>query len=113
MGNDVGQAVTVDPVTGDVLLGGTFDNSKSFGGSTFTSKGSADIVIARYAADTGAHKWSKAFGGTYADGVKDLVTDGAGHLNATGDFVISIDFGGGALAGDAGYGDAYVLQLAP
>jgi len=114
LGADVGAAVAIDPQSGDILMGGTFQYNKTFGGPTFTNQGSNDIVIARYAVDSGAHVWSKAFGGPSADAVKALAVDGAGHLSAVGDFVKQIDFGGGLLTGsDLYYGDIFVLQLAP
>src|SRR5690349_13691357 len=55
-----GYSVATDPA-GNVYIGGTFQGSVNFGGSTLTSLGSNDIFLAKFS-PTGAHVWSKRFG---------------------------------------------------
>jgi hypothetical protein len=112
-GNDYSYGVAVDARTGDVVMTGKFEYSKNFGGQTLTSQGSADVFVARYNS-SGAHRWSKSFGSPYLESAKAVAMDPNGqYLNLTGDFTISLDFGGGTITGDAGYGDIFMVQLVP
>ncbi|MGG7055123.1 Ig-like domain-containing protein [Nitrosomonas sp. ANs5] len=112
-GRNFGLDVAIDQSTGDVLMAGTFRNSSSFGGSTLTSQGAADLIIARYKGDTGDHLWSKALGGPSADGLGAVSLSESGQLYATGYFTGEINFGGAKLTGDSVYGDIFLVRLAP
>src|SRR5262249_34122797 len=91
-------AAAVD-AAGNVVLTGYFDGAISFGGSTFTNVGGADIFVAKLTS-TGAHTWSKAFGSTLGLGEigKALAIDGSGNVLLTGDMADDLDFGGGLLS---------------
>jgi hypothetical protein len=65
LGSGGGTAVAVDP-NGNILVTGNLYGTVDFGGGPLTSAGGFDIFVAQYTA-TGAHMWSKRFGGTTAD----------------------------------------------
>lgn len=108
-GNDGGATVAVD-ANRDVLVAGTFEGTAGFGGSPLSSAGESDVYVARYAATSGAHQWSKRFGGNGADAPNGIAVDGAGRIALTGVFANRIDFGGGNLNA-AGALDVFVAQL--
>jgi hypothetical protein len=93
-----------------LVLAGTFAGSVGFGGTKLNSAGGSDVVLARYTGATGAHRWSKRFGGTGDDQVTGLALAPDGDLVLVGQFATSIDFGGGALV-NAGAADVYVARL--
>jgi fibronectin type III domain protein/beta-propeller repeat-containing protein len=102
--DEIAQSVAVD-AGGNVVLTGNFASSSvDFGGGALANSGGADIFLARYAA-TGAHIWSKRFGGTSSleERAYRVATDGAGNILLTGSVVDNIDFGGGPLARDGWY----------
>ncbi len=95
--------------SGEALLAGFFSGGANAGGSDLTSAGGFDILVARLDA-TGAHLWSKRFGGTsdqFAYAVKGA--PGGGVLLA-GDLGGSVDFGGGLLTSNGGP-DAFLVRL--
>jgi len=61
------------------------------------TNGSADMVVAKYAGATGAHLWSKQFGGIYDDAASAVAVDPNNNVLFTGYFRGVVDFGGGAL----------------
>ena len=89
-------------------LAGSFAESVSVGGLSFTSKGSTDIYIARYGAADGAHRWSAGEGGSDLDEVLDVAASGSsiavvGHLNGR------VSFGGPFLMAQAS--DGFVAKF--
>jgi chitodextrinase len=69
------------------------------GGADLTLNGTGDMFIAQYSAATGAHQWSKRFGGQYTtDQAKAVAADANGNLYVTGIFSGVANFGGGNLA---------------
>ena len=100
-GQNIGYSIAVAP-NGDAIVTGAFQNSAAFGGSTFTSHGKSDVFLARYSS-TGAHLWSKAFGGTQEDAPKGVAVDSAGNVAITGSFQQTVDFGGGATTSFSNY----------
>jgi hypothetical protein len=101
----------VDPA-GDVLLSGYFQNSTNLGGGTYTSAGGLDMFAAKYAGGSGAHVWSRRFGGASTDFASGIVTDGNGYVMITGAFWGTTDFGD-SLRTSGGSSDAFLLRLAP
>src|SRR5262249_17807764 len=61
-GEDVGYGIAVDS-SGNVLVTGYFQGTVDFGGGGLVSAGGADAFLAKYS-PSGAHLWSKRFGGT-------------------------------------------------
>ncbi len=106
--------IAVD-TSGDVIVTGKFKGAVNFGGGALTSAGDSDIFVVKLAGATGAHVWSKRFGGTGNDG-----SGGAVVTSATGEVVVggaygssSITFGGSALTNAGpGVGDLYLAKLA-
>ncbi len=91
--------IAVD-ASGNVDVVGTFSGSANFGGATLTVTGGSnvDMFVAQYNGATGAHQWSKGFGGVYTDQAKGVAVDGAGNVYLTGFFEGTVDFGGGPLS---------------
>jgi len=79
-----------------------------FGGGPLAAAGLSDIFIAQYDAN-GVHQWSRRYGDTEGalgwdiDYGWDVAVDDSGNVIATGDFLGTVDFGGGPLvsAGDS------------
>lgn len=92
-GEDRGRAVAIQDDI--IFLAGTFTNQLSLGGAIFTEKstGLGDVFIARFA--SGAHSWSRAFGGNALDWVTSLSLDGGGNVLLTGAFTNTVNFGQG------------------
>lgn len=98
----------VADVDGSIVMTGVFANRVNFGGGNLDAVG-ADVVVARFAA-SGAHVWSKRFGGTGDDQVSGVSLAPDGDLVVAGQFASTIDFGGGALT-STGAADVYVARL--
>lgn len=97
---------------GDVLVTGAFYGTVGFGGPTLTSAGGYDVHLVKLAAASGAHVWSKRFGGTADDYGNAVAVDAGGAITLAGYFRNTADFGGGALA-SAGGQDAFVARFSP
>ena len=86
--------------SGNVVVAGTFGSGTvDFGGGPLTSAGNEDIFVAKYSS-TGAHLWSKRFGGADPDHGHGVAFDGNGNVVVVGDFDghdTGVDFGGGPL----------------
>lgn len=104
-----GQGLAVDPTTGDILLSGYFGGVVDFGGGPLTSAGGEDIVLVRLTS-SGAHVWSKRFGGANNQRGQNVAFDAAGDIYISGWFAGALDLGGGALT-SAGGDDTYVAKL--
>ncbi len=107
-GIDSGRGIAVRP-NGNVVVTGTFENSVSFGGSSFTSAGNRDIFVARYSGTTGAHLASRSFGGTGKDSGYGIVANSS-NLYITGAFVDTMSVGSTMLT-SAGQEDIFVARL--
>lgn len=105
-----GNAVGVDSAN-NVLLTGSIVGSIDFGGGGLPSNGSYDVFIAKFRSD-GLHLWSKRYGALYDDHGWGITADSAGNVISVGDFVQSVNFGGGALVNEAGT-DSWVVKLTP
>lgn len=98
----------VEPVSGDLLIGGLFHNTIDIGGGTWTSAGDADAFIARLDA-SGGYIWGRPMVGSAADYTFGIANDGQGRLLAAGSADGDIDLGEGVWTafGD-GASDAWV-----
>jgi len=89
--------VAID-ASGNVAIGGVFQGSVTFGGSTHTQVGNIDVFVAELDS-AGTYLWSKSFGspGNFQQ-INTVAVDGAGDvlIAGTGE---SVDFGGGAETG--------------
>jgi hypothetical protein len=107
-GYDDGYGVAVD-ASGEVVATGVFEGTADFGGGDLISAGYSDIYVAKYNA-IGAHEWSQRFGGTADDYGEDVAVDGSGKSLLTGEFIGTVNFGGGDLV-SAGSTDIFLLKL--
>jgi hypothetical protein len=98
--DDYATAVAVD-ASGNVYLGGTFQMSAGFGGAELSSAGASDALLAKYS-PSGAHLWSKRFGGQLDDAGPEVVVGDPGVLLA-GHFEGTVDLGGGDLTSAGGW----------
>lgn len=103
---------------GDIAVGGLFSESIDLGGGPMFAEGAFDAFVASFDA-TGAHRWSRRFGGpdamTYFTRIG---ADGAGNVVGFGTFTDSITLGGVAVHAAPGSGsstaeDLFVVKLDP
>ncbi len=106
---DYGASVTVDS-GGSILLVGGFLGSLNLGGGVMNAHGTTaeDFYVAKFSA-MGQHAWSKSFGSTGTDTAASVVTDSFGNVLVTGQFALTVDFGGGNVSAIGQ--DVYVLKL--
>ena len=109
--SEAGQAATgiATDGNGNVLVGGTFAGSISFGGAPLQAAGASDVFVAKLGPD-GAHLWSYSYGGTEFDKAHGLAVDKDGHVTVVGGFRNEIQFGGLPLT-SAGADDIFVVKL--
>jgi hypothetical protein len=107
-GNDTGMAIATDSA-GNVIVVGSFEQSASFGGTTFSSSGLRDIFVAKYS-PTGAHLWSKKFGSSGDDVGYGVAVDSAGDVILSGKFQNTVNFGGANLT-SAGGDDIFLAKF--
>jgi hypothetical protein len=107
-GNDTGMAISTDG-SGNVIVAGSFEGTAAFGGSSFSSSGMRDVFVAKFSS-TGAHLWSKKFGGSGDEVGYGVAVDTAGDIALSGKFQSSVNFGGASLT-SAGGDDVYLAKL--
>jgi hypothetical protein len=108
--NQFGTAVGTD-ASGNVYVTGYFFGTVDFGGGALASAGSYDVVVAKYTA-SGAHVWSRRFGGTGFELTQALAVDGQGNVLVGGHFAGTADFGGAAFT-SVGSNDGFVAKYSP
>jgi hypothetical protein len=97
---------------GDVYVAGAYFTSTDLGGGLLTSAGQYDMFLVKLSGATGAHVFSKSFGGPSYDEASDIAIDAGGDVFVTGSFKSTINFGGGVLtATPGGYADIFVAKL--
>ncbi len=110
-----GNAVAVD-AAGDAVIAGNYDGTIAFGGPTLTSVTLSDFFVAKVGAD-GGYLWSNSYGDS---GMLDsqfgiaLATDPAGEVLFGGNFVGSVNFGGGVVTAQNSVlqgGDLFAAKL--
>jgi hypothetical protein len=81
--------------SGNVVVSGKFAGTVDFGGSLLTSATSnSDVFVAKYAGSTGAHLFSRRYGGTEEDRGSSVAVDAMDNIVVTGFFGGIADFGG-------------------
>jgi hypothetical protein len=96
------QSIAVD-ATGNVFVASAFNDSLWIDGDTLIAEESSDefgnynVLLSKFA-NNGDHLWSRQFGDTLDQWVREVVCDAAGNVCIAGDFKGVIDFGGGPLA---------------
>lgn len=96
--------------SGNVYLTGDYQQSASFGGSTFVSKGGPDVFVAKYNGSTGAHISSQTFGGPDEDDGSGVAVDTGNNAYILGSFRGTSTYAGGSLT-SAGATDAFIVGL--
>lgn len=92
-GQDVGNSLTID-ASGNVILGGYFNGTISFSGSTTTliSYGQSDFLVAKYNS-SGALQWANKGGSTGYDFAFGVATDQNSNVFVTGEVKGTSTFG--------------------
>lgn len=88
-------AIAVD-AAGNVVVAGNFESAVDFGGGQLVASG-LDAFVAKYDG-SGNHLWSKRFGDAAVQSFTTLAIDAANDVLLGGEFLGSVDFGGGALS---------------
>jgi FlgD Ig-like domain len=99
-GNDRTIELAVDGAD-NIIISGPFFNTVDFGGGPLVSAGSSDMFLAKFDA-SGAHLFSKRFGGTSVDSGWGVATDAAGNIGVCAYFTGTINLGGGNLVSGGG-----------
>jgi hypothetical protein len=97
---------------GNLVATGSFNQSgANFGGAALNTNGVADIVVAKYNGATGAHIWSKGYGGPGGDNAQGLTTDLDRYVVVTGSYSQTMTMGT-ALTTNGGT-DIFLARLNP
>jgi hypothetical protein len=93
-------------------MSGSFTGPLACDGAVLTPGVSGrDIFLVTFNA-LGADAWCRAFSPDNSASTTDLATDTAGNVYLSGDFIGSLDLGGGSLA-NAGNTDAFIASFTP
>jgi len=108
-----GNSVTIDQLTGDPIITGTFNKADSFGtahADTIYTKGGYDVFVARYSA-AGAFKWVTSNGSKGGnDYGNSITTDVFGNTILTGSFQDTVAINGSNYI-SAGSDDIFLAKL--
>jgi hypothetical protein len=99
--------------SGSVYVAGYFQGTASFGSTTLTSAGSADIYVVKFAS-SGSFQWAVSAGSTGSAQGTGIAVDGSGNVYVTGFFEGTVDFGLGASGGvltASSNGSAFLWKL--
>ena len=96
--------------SGNVIIAGTFQGTLNLGGSALVSAGVNDIFVAKFDS-TGAHLWSRRFGGDQSDDARMMQLDASDNIYLAGAYSGAPNFGGGPLP-ELSWG-IYVAKLGP
>ncbi|MFA5498360.1 MAG: SBBP repeat-containing protein [Candidatus Cloacimonadia bacterium] len=105
---DEGKSIAVD-AEGNSYVIGYFWYTATFGSTTLTSSGSADIFIAKSDKD-GNWLWAKQAGGSSADWGESIAVDSEGNCYVTGSFLDTASFGSTMLTSNGGR-DIFIAKL--
>ncbi len=108
---DYGNAIAVDGAS-NVIVAGEFSGQVTLGTTTLEAADGTDIFVAKISSTDGSVVWAKRFGGVENDTASDVAVDAADNIYVSGQFLGSVDFGGGAISSGT-LADAFVLKLAP
>ncbi len=104
-----GRSIAVD-ASGNVLVAGKFQGSVDFGGGAKQSAGRTDAYVVKLDA-SGHHVWSKRFGDGSFQSALGVAADADGNIILSGNFMGSIDFGGGAFTNNDTFDHLFVAKL--
>jgi hypothetical protein len=106
--NEAGYAAAMD-TSGNVIITGYAVQPVDFGGGTLSALGNTDAFVAKYAATSGAHMWSRRLGGGGYDYGYGVTVDAANNVYVVGSFDGPANFGGISLT-PAGFSDGFVAK---
>ena len=109
-GRDRGIRTAIGP-HGEVLTGGKFQQTATFGTEVLTSAGGNDAFLMATTA-SGGPLWARGYGGPADDEIQSVVLDDMGRIYATGAFSDTITFGGPTLTSAGGF-DTFLFRLDP
>ena len=108
-GSETGNAVAMDS-SGNVVVAGQFVNPVDLGGGTLGALGGSDAFVAKYAAASGAHTWSRRLGGALHDYAFGVTVDASTNaIYVTGSFQGVASFGGANISA-TGSDDVFVAK---
>lgn len=111
-GDDIGREIAVNSGDGNVIVGGDFRGSTSFGTTTLLSSGQSDVFFLRLRQSDGALRGVSSYGSAAGDRVNAVSTDPVSRQ-----LYMSVSFGGPVILPDAivvpegGRADAIVLRF--
>jgi hypothetical protein len=108
--DNVANSVAVDSAD-NIIVAGYFVGSMNLGGTTLVSGGgttSPDMFLAKFNS-AGTPSWSKRFGGAFGNYANGVAVDKNNDIFVTGQFNVSVDFGGGTVS-SAGGTDGFVTK---
>lgn len=108
VGDDTAYGVTLAGADG--FLTGSFEGSVIMGGSTLSSAGGRDVVVARFALGDGSISWARGWGGAGDDGGFAIAVRGSDPV-VTGKYSDGADLGSGPLVASGGT-DGFVAGYA-
>jgi hypothetical protein len=98
----------VDPITGDIVLAGSFGGSLDLGGpESLQSDANGDLFVARLSGEDGHHLWSFVISSTADEPAIHVAID-RDKVLVMGSFTSSIDLGDGTLRPVKGFQDMYL-----
>lgn len=107
-GSDVGWAIATDN-EGNSFTTGQFAGTVTFGTTTLTSAGGADIFVTK-TSPSGEALWATQFGSTSTDMGWAVDTDSEGNVYVTGRFSGTVTFGNTTLT-SAGNSDVFLIKI--
>lgn len=105
------QSVASD-TDGSILATGYYRGPVDFGGGALTSVQDLNIFLVKYTS-TGAHLWSKSFGGADDQHGMGVAVDPLGNVVLAGDFLTAVDFGRGPLDDTESAQTIFLASFAP
>ncbi len=97
--------------SGDLVLGGDFEDMLVLGDDSHYSQGSYDLFLARLDAD-GEFLWSRSDGNSYVQLAEEVSVGPYGDIAFTGVAAGDMDFGGGLIYADSGF-NAFLATFGP
>nr|MDQ3037456.1 hypothetical protein [Myxococcota bacterium] len=111
-GEDEARALAID-IAGNIYLAGVFEGTAGFGGTSLSSAGGRDGVLASYTPD-GLHRWSGRYGGDDYDELAGVAFAAPDRLYAIGSTSSGVFYPPGAVLSPLGNSDviltAYDLE---